>query len=161
LAKERDLSTSPERAAALIILGHDSLLGSLGASLLAVLEGSAGERRLCDLTYPDALPATGVPYVERVARTDCQIGEFKFREGERVRLFLDACPARGSAGEETPFFGKGRHLCIGRELSQWTWRVLAQQLARVPHRVRVTATRLRPHDYIFNMYDSIEVSIDG
>jgi cytochrome P450 len=101
----------------LLVVGHDSLAASLGVSLVTLLE-RAHNARLCDFDYPDALPGTGVPYVERVARTDCSIQGFEFRAGDRVRLFLDACPARGNGGEEAPFFGKGRHLCLGKDLSQ-------------------------------------------
>ena len=161
LAKESGLTISTEYAAALIILGHNSFLSSIGASLVAVLEEGTAERRLCDLTYSDILPRTGVPYVERVARKDCAISGLNVSTGDRVRLFVDACPARGSAASEAPFFGKGRHLCLGKDLSQFAWRILIQELARVPFRVRIIATRVRPNDYVFNMYERIEVSIHG
>jgi cytochrome P450 len=157
-ANARELATSTEYATALIILGHDSLLSSLGVSLLAVLEG-AGERRLCDLAHSDFLPRTGVPYVERVAQKDCAIGGFTFRAGDRARLYLDACPARGHADEEAPYFGMGRHSCLGKDLSQFAWRIVSQELVRLPLRVRIIETRVRANDYIFNMHERIEVSI--
>ena len=160
-ANERGLTIPTEYAAALIILGHDWFLSSIGASLVAVLEDSTTERRLCDLTYSDILPRTGVPYVERVARKDCAINGLNLSAGDRVRLFVDACPARGSAASEAPFFGKGRHLCLGKDLSQFAWRILIRELARVPFRVRIIETRVRPNDYVFNMYEWIEVSIHG
>jgi len=153
-------ATSVQYATALMLVGYDSVLGSLGTSLVAQLGQGAGSR-LCDLAYPDSLPRTGVPYVERVATKDCAIQGSNIRAGDRIRLVLEACPARGHAGEEAPFFGKGRHLCVGKELSQWLWRTLAQELAKVRLKVRITQARLRPNDYVFSVYESIEVSIDG
>lgn len=155
---EQNPATSVQYATALMQVGYDSVLGSLGTSLVALLGEGAGSR-LCDLAYPDSLPRTGVPYVERVAKKDCAIQGSNIRAGDRVRLSLEACPARGDAGEEALFFGKGRHLCVGKELSQWLWRTLAQELAKVRLKVRITQARLRPNDYVFIVYESIEVSI--
>jgi hypothetical protein len=101
-----------------------------------------------------------VPYVERVAKKDCAIDGFNFLAGNRVRLFLDAYPARGDVKREA-YFGKGRHLCVDKDLSQWVCRTLVYELAKIPLHVRITEARLRSHDFAFNMYDSIEVSIDG
>jgi cytochrome P450 len=154
----RELTTSVDYATALLIVGHDSLLASLGQSLAAVLQAAPG-KRLCDLPYPDFLPQTGVPYVERNVTKDCAIRGFEFRAGDRVRLFMDGCPARGSMGKAAPFFGKGRHLCLGQDLSQWSWRVLVKELARLRVRVRIIKTHTRKNDYVFNMCDWIEVGI--
>jgi cytochrome P450 len=165
LSKELTENTSEPKisvdyAVAFMILGHDALLGALGSSLLALLREGTG-LRLCDLSYPDSLPQTGVPYLERIARTDSAIHGISFRPGDRVRLFLEACPARGHSTDETPFFGKGRHLCLGKELSQWLWRTLTHSLAKVPHRVRVEEARLRSRDFVFSVYESIRVSVYG
>jgi cytochrome P450 len=154
----RELATSPEYATALMVVAN-SLLGSLATSLVALLRDGAGSR-LCDLTYSEFLPRTGVPYVERVAKKDCAIDGFNFLAGNRVRLFLDAYPARGDVKrEEPPYFGKGHHLCVGKDLSQWVWCTLVYELAKIPLHVRITEARLRSHDFAFNMYDSIEVSM--
>jgi cytochrome P450 len=155
---EQDLATSAEYATALMLVGYDSVLGSLGTSLVSQLKQGAGAR-LCDLDYPDYLPQTGVPYVERVAKNDRAILRWNIQAGDRIRLMLDACPARGCIGEEAPLFGKGRHLCVGKELSQWLWQALTQEMAKVRLKVLITEARLRPHDYVFSVYESIEVSI--
>jgi cytochrome P450 len=157
--KTNDLTTSIEYATALLVVGHDSLLGSLGASLVALLEEQAEGARLCDISYPATLPRTGVPYVERVAKRDCTARGTEFRAGDRIRLFLDACPARGTSSNEAPYFGKGRHLCLGMDLTQWVWRTLTHSLAPLPFRLRIIETRLRENDYVFNVYDRIEVSV--
>ncbi len=98
-AKRDSLTTTPEYATALRMLGYDFIVGSLGVSMLHVLEQGSGER-LCDISYPQDLPKTGVPYVERFAAADCRVGETLINKGDRVRLFLD--PGRS---ETTPITG--------------------------------------------------------
>ena len=117
---EASLATSPDYATAFLAVGHDSVLGSLGTSLVAILREGDGTL-LSDLDWPPFLPRTGVPYIERIASNDGEIQGFRFTGGDRFRLFLDACPARGHAGEDAAFFGKGRHVCLGKDLSQWLW----------------------------------------
>ena len=153
-----ELTTSAEYATALIAVGHDSLIGSLGASLVAVLEQAEGAR-LCDVTFPSTLPRTGVPYVERVAQKDCTVHGTQFHAGDRLRLFLDACPSRGTPSDEAPYFGKGRHLCLGMDLSQWVWHTVTHSLSQLPVRLRILEAKLRANDYVFNVYDRIEVSV--
>ena len=70
------------------MLGYDSIVGSLGGSILHVLEQAPGER-LCDISYPETMPRTGVPYVERFASIDCRLGDADIKKGDRIRLYLD------------------------------------------------------------------------
>ena len=59
MAQDR-LDTAPGYATALKILGYNSLVVSLGGSMLHVLKNAPG-KRLCDIAYPQTLPQTGVP----------------------------------------------------------------------------------------------------
>src|SRR5262245_6266937 len=69
-AAGEDLKTTPGHAMALSMLGYDSIVGSLGASLLEVLQRESG-KRLCDIAFPSSFPVkTGVPYIERFAGKD-------------------------------------------------------------------------------------------
>jgi cytochrome P450 len=152
-AAEEKLKTTPEYAVSLSMLGYDSIVGSLGCSLLHVLREGAG-KRLCDLSFPRVLPATGVPYIERFAADDCMLSGASFRKGDRVRLYLDA----GSvAGEERPYFGKGRHSCLGEELSTWLWRTLTAELGRLPLAWTIESVARRQPDWVFVYYSSIVV----
>jgi cytochrome P450 len=154
-----ELKTSPDVATALLIVGHDSLIGSLASSLVAILSDRPGIP-LSDHHYPDALPRTGVPYVERVVTTNCRFDDVDFLAGDRVRLFLDAYPARENATGQAPYFGSGRHLCVGKDLSQEVWRDLCAELAKLAVRVSVRQVQFRPHDFVFNMYRTITVALD-
>lgn len=157
--KAHKLATSNEYATALTIVGYDSVVASLGSSLLHVLHNAAG-RRLNEIAYPDTLPTSGVPYVERVAKNDLRIDGQDFHAGDRLRLFLDGIPNK-AVSENVLFFGKGRHLCLGMDLSQWVWRTLVRELAGIPLELRIIEARLRRKDYVFNMYDSVKASVHG
>jgi cytochrome P450 len=153
-AAKENIKTSPDYAAALSMVGYDSIVGSLACSLLHVLRQSEGER-LCDFTFPRLLPATGVPYIERFATKECALAGANIREGERVRLYLEAgCPGKRGA-EDRPFFGKGRHSCIGEELSTWLWQTLTGELARLPLVCTIERATRRKPDWVFTYYSSI------
>ncbi len=150
------LKVSADYALALTIIGHDSIVGTLGRSLLGVLRSGAG-KRLCDISYPKEVPETGVPYTERIAEKDCSVGGVEWRAGDRVRLYLDeaACPA-GHA-ESRPLFGRGRHSCLGEDISEWLWRTLTAELSALPFRCTVEGATRRERDYVFVYYSSIAV----
>jgi cytochrome P450 len=151
-----ELKTSPDYALALTIIGHDSIVASFGRSLLRLLEDGAG-KRLCELSLPQSLPETGVPYVERLVLTDYCIGGVTLRAGDRVRLYLDAANNSAERAEACPIFGKGRHSCLGDEISTWLWQTLMAELARLPLKFSVSNVNRREKDYVFIYYSTITV----
>jgi cytochrome P450 len=153
------LTTTPEYAAALSMLGYDSIVGSLGNSLLEALQGDGAGKRLCDLCFPPALPATAVQYIERFAEQDCVLKEASIRKGDRVRLYLDD----GSKGdvEKRPFFGKGRHSCLGEELSTWLWKTLTSELGKLPLAWTIEKVERRKPDWVFVYHSNILVHLHG
>jgi cytochrome P450 len=154
------LKTSPDYAAALSIVGYDSIAGSLGCSLLEILRQRQGAR-LCDLTFPRLLPATAVPYVERLAIKDRTVSGQRINEGDRVRLYLDRrCPAERGASDR-PYFGKGRHSCLGEEVSTWLWQTLTAELSRVPFLCTIESAMRRKPDWVFVYYSSIVARLDA
>ena len=156
-AANKNLKTSPVYAVAMSMVGYDSIVASLGCSLLHVLQQSEGER-ICDLAFPSELPVTGVPYIERFAVRDCAIEGATIKTGDRVRLYLDAGP---NDGEERPYFGKGRHSCIGEELSKWLWRTVSAEFSHVPLVCVIESTTRRKPDWVFNYYSSIVARLDA
>ncbi|HET9538511.1 MAG TPA: hypothetical protein VFP43_24725 [Mesorhizobium sp.] len=153
-----ELKTSPGYALGLTMLGYDSIVGSLGSSLLHVLRENGAGKRLCDLSFPPALPATGVPYIERFAKQDCTLKGAAIRKGDRVRLYLDDGSVDGAG---RPFFGKGRHSCLGEELSTWLWRTLTAELGKLPFGWTIEKAERRKPDWVFAYYSSIVVRLHG
>jgi cytochrome P450 len=152
------LKTSPDYALALTIIGHDSIVASLGHSLLRVLHDGAG-KRLCDIIFPALLPETGVPYTERLVDSDCSVGGIDMRAGDRIRLYFDDPRnlSEEQAAQARPFFGRGRHSCIGEEISIWIWQTITEKLSRFPLRCKVETARRRKRDYVFLYYSNIVV----
>jgi cytochrome P450 len=150
------LKTSSAYATSLRILGYDSLAGSLACSILHVLK-QAPDRRLCDLSYPQTLPKTGVPYVERFAAKDCTLGDASIKRGDRVRVYLDPGSQQGHAENGTSYFGRGRHSCLGEDLSRWLWRTLTNELAQLPLHFTIESEVRRKPDWVFVYYSNLVV----
>ena len=157
---QSSLNTAPGYATSLRMLGYDSIVGSLGGSILYALEGAPG-KRLCDISYPEALPRTGVPYVERFAATDCRFGDAAIKQGDRIRLYLDPGAQRGHTNNGECNFGRGRHSCLGEDLSSWLWRALTDEVAQLPLRFTVERAVRRKPDWVFTYYSSIVVRFDA
>jgi hypothetical protein len=156
MAGQDRLSTAPGYATALRILGFDSIVGSLGGSILHAFKQAPAER-LCDISYPQALPKTGVPYIERFAAVDCKLGDADFKEGDRVRLYLDPGAQRDHANNGECNFGRGRHSCLGEDLSIWLWRALTDAFGQLPLRFTIESEQRRKPDWVFTYYSSIVV----
>jgi cytochrome P450 len=150
------LNTAPGYATSLRMLGYDSIVGSLGGSILHELKRAPGER-LCDIAYPKILPKTGVPYIERLAAEDCTFGKAAIRKGDRIRLYLDPGTQHDHANNGECNFGRGRHSCLGEDLSNWLWRALSTEFGRLPLRCTVESEVRRKPDWVFAYYSSVVV----
>ena len=155
------LKTTPGYAVSLSMLGYDSIVGSLGASLLEVLRREAG-KRLCDLAFPSLFPvSTGVPYVERFAVKDCSFSSAEIRKGDRIRLFLDGGTSSDGKNKSRPYFGRGRHSCLGEEWSKWLWQTLTAELSLLPLICTIENAKRRKPDWVFVYYSSIAAHFDA
>lgn len=158
-AERRDLiPTTPEFAVAMNVLGNDALMGTLALSLWHVFEQNPGAR-LCDIAFPANLPATSVPFIERVANRDVEMGELKVAKDQKVRLMIDATSRQVTGDEADLFFGKGRHLCIGKPMTLIIWRSVTKALSSLPLRFKLGEMRLRRGDYAFTYPEHAKLSI--
>jgi cytochrome P450 len=157
---QSSLNTAPGYATSLRMLGYDSIVGSLAGSILHVLEGSPG-KRLCDIAYPQSLPKTGVPFIERFAAADCRFADADIKGGDRIRLYLDPGSQRDHSNNGECYFGRGRHSCLGEDLSGWLWRALTDEFARLPLCFTVESAVRRKPDWVFNYYSSIVVRFNA
>jgi hypothetical protein len=143
---------------ALLILGHDALLGTMGESLHSILAANAG-RRLDEMRYPEVPPETGVPFTERVA-VESFVDEGKqFNVGDRFRIYLQAFAYSGPARERTRIFGVGSHMCLGKSLSLDLWRAVTSYLASIPLRVEVISHALCSDNYVFLCPDHLTLRL--
>lgn len=149
-AERRDsIPTTPQFAVALNVLGNDALMGTLILSTWHLLEQNPGAR-LSDIDFPPNLPATSVPFIERIANRDMTIGGMQVAKDQKVRLMIDATSQQMAGEEADLFFGKGRHLCIGKPMTLIIWRSFAKAVTALPLRFTLGEMRLRGGDYAFN-----------
>ena len=123
--------------------------------------------------HPPDWPWDSIPdqftYVERLATKDRTISGQRINEGDRVRLYLDTgCPAERAAScpaergaSDRPYFGKGRHSCLGEEVSTWLWQTLTAELSRVPFVCTIESAMRRKPDWVFVYYSSIVARLDA
>ncbi|HET7714667.1 MAG TPA: hypothetical protein VFK86_03490 [Bauldia sp.] len=150
--ERHDLSTSPEIAVAMNVVGRDAFVGSIVLSIWETLSRSPGAR-LSEIAFAESLPATGVPYVERLAQDDATLGGMTVRKGDRLRVFLDATARYVSGEEANLLFGKGRHLCLGKPMTLVVWRALVATAGTLSARFTPVEFRMREGDYVFSYPD--------
>lgn len=126
--RQRLAETAPDvdqaQAVALLVLGRDSLLGTLASTLHTVLSQNQG-RRFADIAFPDFPPDTGVAVAERIATADIAVGARTIAAGERVRMYFQPISDTGSANKQA-LFGAGAHSCLGRPISLDVWRAMIE-----------------------------------
>jgi cytochrome P450 len=133
---------------ALVILGRDTLLGTLGESLYSILSANQG-RRLNEISYPQIPPETGVPYIERIAVKPFCDQETQFNTGDRLRIYVQAFAYSGSPRDRAQIFGVGSHLCLGKALSLDLWQGITSALSKIPLYADIVSHALRTDDYVF------------
>jgi hypothetical protein len=159
LAQADELQVEPRVALAMMVLGKDSLIGSLSCSLHTVLSFNPGVRCF-EIEWPQLLPTTGVPYFERIATDNITIETHHFNRGDRVRLYFDACSGLVGSPQESLYFGAGRHMCLGKRMSQKLWQLLIDYLSSAKVRVSIEDFQFRPNDLIFNYPSRFVVQFD-
>lgn len=129
---------------AMVVLGRDAMIGTLGRSLFHLLDQAAG-RPLCQLSTPLVASHTGVPYIDRMARCPTVAAGADVAEGEVLRCVLKSLEDAPQA-ERMRFFGAGAHLCLGRALALEVFSALADGLSRIATWITVTDFALREDD---------------
>lgn len=150
-------SGNAEMRSAMLAIGSDSLLGSISESFCHEIAENA-TRRLNEIAWEPKIPVTAVPYVERIASEAVEIGGVQVKESQRVRIYLDVFESQGSHGFEH-YFGAGRHVCLGKAVSQMAWQILTSQLGRIEKKIKINKVTYRSADYLFNFPSAIDVSV--
>ncbi len=146
------------RAMVLHILGGDSLGGTLGESLAATLNKHEGWT-ISDIDFGDSFTATSVPYIERRAVADTTLCGREFAKDSRLRVYLLQFLYSADHADAAGLFGHGRHLCLGKRVSNIVWRELVVQLGGINRTVTNVAYKVRPSDYIFAYPEAVRVSL--
>jgi cytochrome P450 len=133
---------------ALIILGNDTLCGTLAESLHQVFVASDGHL-LNEIEYPATPTATGVPFVERIVTEPFECEGITLQRGDRIRILFQSFQYTDKVADRTRFFGAGIHTCLGRQLSLEIWSLVTRALSKMNVRVALLDYVLRDSDYVF------------
>ena len=133
---------------AMMILGTDPLLGSIGESFILSISSNP-KKSMNEINWSEKLPITGVPYVERIANKSAVVSHIHVLKDQRIRVYLDAFKSNGSDYHDL-YFGAGRHVCLGRAVSQQAWQILTSKFKTIGKNVSILQVRYRPSDYVFN-----------
>src|SRR5262245_26886262 len=129
--------------------------GQTGYRLLQTDQGL----RLMDIRFPQYPPETGVPYVERRVETPFVLCHCEFKQGDRVRIFLQSFAYAHDAESRANFFGAGSHACLGRPLSMEIWKGVTAFLSTVPLRAKLLSYTPRTSDYVFTCPEEIQLEL--
>jgi hypothetical protein len=139
------------------VVGADSIFGALTQSLAIILEHNEG-RMLSEIDWPCEVPETAVPYVDRIATTDFELGGANVKAGDRVRIYVQALKNDPNMAP-AELFGIGAHICLGKAISMRTWKSLTLRLSRIDTKLNVVEHSMRRPDFLFNAPSSLKVSI--
>lgn len=144
-----------------IALGSDSLMGTMTESLVNVLKINNG-KLLSEIKWPDEIPVTGVPVIERVITKECKLNDISLQANQRIRLYLDAA---GYIHSETPsysqlYFGSGNHLCLGMPIGRKIWKIIKDNFEKTNKKIFIQEATRREYDNVFNIYNTIKVTLN-
>ncbi len=107
---------------ALVVLGREPMIGTIGLALLEHLQTQAPSLRVA--------PAhSGVPFIARRAVTDVVVAGEQVCAQEFVRCELQSGDA---VLDKATFFGSGPHMCVGRVLANDMFQALTRYLDANP-----------------------------
>ena len=139
---------------AVLMLGRDSLVGSLGSSLSLIFRRALAEKTPPGFTAP--YPSTGIAASERMLTCPAHIGGHDFSEGAHLRLYFQ--PLNEHESGNLPIFGAGPHACLGRQIALDIWDAIAAFMSRLDRTVTSVQT-----DYfrsnIFCMPSRLEIEL--
>lgn len=141
---------------ALIILGSEAFVGSIWDVI-----SHQPDTPLNEIDWPNDLPSTAAPFVERQASTDWSNGQIDIRKGEKLRIVIGASVPNGPLNTRNTIFGRGQHSCIGRRYSEDLWRMFRQKISRLNLVPELVSMETRVPDTFLNFPNKALVNFHG
>lgn len=143
---------------AVLVLGIRPLTGSLGLSLHRVFSDQPGVA-LRDMRWPETFVDSSLQYADRIAQEPVRLGEVSIAEGERVRCLVQD-EAWSAQERQSTLFGVGKHLCLGRPLSELVWQQSVACFSRHALFARITPLQIRTDSEPFRLSRQYEVVLE-
>lgn len=151
---QRNASESEQMSVAAAVVGSEPLHGSLVLSFVNQVLKNPG-KPLSKIDFPEHLPRSDLPFVERVATEDCVIDDLQIEKGSKWVLYLGTFE---NERRET-FFGAGRHSCLGKPLSERAWKVLTSELQRHDRIIDILEVSFRDFDFVLSFPLQVQVCV--
>jgi cytochrome P450 len=134
---------------ALRVLGAKPFVGSLALSLYQIVAENAGKKSN-EIKWPSIFPASSLTFVDRFCKHATQIGDDAFDIGTRVRCCTQEVTY--STEQKSAFlFGLGIHTCLGKGISEFSWKALTQQLSQLEVSLVPLSRQMDTHTEPFSM----------
>lgn len=104
---------------AVLTLGIRPLVHSLALSIHKIAKQNA-QRTLCSIDYPKTYADSSLRFIDRIASQDTEVNGIIRSRGERFRC-ISFDEAYADEDNAKYVFGAGRHVCLGRPISEYIW----------------------------------------
>jgi len=113
----------------LAFLGARPFVGSVVHSLYQVVSLNAGKKSSA-INWPETFPASSLIFVDRICERDTRIDSHQFNAADRVRCHIQDGSYSAEQNREM-LFGLGHHACLGKGISEFSWKLLTRHLSRL------------------------------
>ncbi len=142
---------------ALASVGSRPFVGSIVLSIFDTIEKNLGSP-LANYEWAEDYGVSSLTYVDRICMKDQTINSSHVLKNERVRCITQS--EQYSADENlAALYGFGRHLCLGRHISQYTYSYLIQEFKRISSVLTPLSLQMEKQSKPFRLPQSAIISI--
>jgi hypothetical protein len=113
----------------LAVLGAGPFIGSLVLSVYQIIVQNSGKRSN-EISWPETFPASSLHFIDRVCTRNTQIVNHEFHAGTRIRCCIHDA-SYSTEYNKSSLFGYAMHTCLGKGISEFSWKMLIQNLAQL------------------------------
>jgi hypothetical protein len=141
----------------LAVLGARPFVGAMVLSIYQVIAQNAGKKSK-EIEWPDIFPATPLNFVDRICKHDTRIADHAFDAGDRVRCYVHD-DTYSTEQNRTSLFGLGAHTCLGKGISEFSWRLLIQNFAGLDAVLAPLGIEIGTHTEPFVMPSTARIAV--
>lgn len=130
-------------------LGARPFVGSFALSVYDAVSNNEG-KTLSEIVWPESLASSSLRFVDRIAGAQMSQHGIDFEAGDRVRCHTHESIFYGHSNVDA-LFGYGSHVCLGRTISEYCWKLLVERLSSLSARLYPLECRMDIHTEPFTM----------
>lgn len=143
-----------------LVLGARPLMHSIAISIFKVATKNAGQR-LSSVKFSRSYTDSSLRYIDRIATEDAIIDSCSRTSGSRIRC-VSFDESYSEYDNSKYIFGSGRHLCLGRPISNYIWEKLVALLTALDKTITpVNLTLAQKEPFLMANISLIELKTPG